>query len=178
MIGGDRGTLCNKLKTSKIANKEHYNCVLSCFDLKHDTMLYKGIGRLKVVEIWETFKLCKFKSLCCKTYGVKTKPHNCASWFGCVKHVENIYYLDDPRDVEEALANPKAHWDSLKESEARKHEIETQYEGQSTLDDCIEEFGSRSAEKKRCITNLVRLCAVENSPLHMGTCARFVEFVR
>ena len=84
----------------------------------------------------------------------------------------------DQKDLEEALPNPKAHLDSLEESKVRKSGIETWYQGQSTLDDCVEEFGHRSAETKRCVANLVCLCAVENLPLHMGTHTGFVKFMR
>ena len=85
-------------------------------------------------------------------YGVKTKPKNCPSWSGCVQHVENIHYLLDPKDLEEALVDPKAHWDSLEENKARKRGIETRYQGQSRLAEYIEEFGCRSAKtKKVCI---------------------------
>ena len=94
------------------------------------------------------------------------------------QHMENIHYLLDQKDLEEALAYPKAHWDSLEENKARKREIETRYQGQSMLDDCIEGFGHRSAETKRCVANLACLCAVENLPLHMGTSAGFVKFTR
>ena len=92
--------------------------------------------------------------------------------------MENIHYLLDRKNLEEALADPKAHWDSLEESKARKRGIEIRYQGQSTLDDCVEEFGHRSAENKRCVANLARLCAVENLTLHMGTRAGFVNSMR
>ena len=52
---------------------------------------------------------------------MKTKPSNCPSWTACIKYVENIHYLLDQKDLEEALADPKAHWDSLEESKGRKH---------------------------------------------------------
>ena len=42
----------------------------------------------------------------------------------------------------------------------------------------MEEFGHRSAETKRCVANLVRMCVVENLPLHMGTHTEFVKFMR
>ena len=72
---------------------------------------------------------------------MKIKAGNCLSWSGCIKHVENIHCLLDPKDLEEALPNLKVHWNSLEESKARKCTIETRFQGQSTLDDCIEEFG-------------------------------------
>ena len=76
--------------------------------------------------------------------------------------MENIHYLLDPKDLEEALADRKAHWDNLEESKARKRGIETRYQGQSTLDECMEEFGRGRAETKRCMANLASLCASEN----------------
>ena len=112
-------------------------------------MNYKTTGKQIVVAIWAICRLCKFKSPDCRAYGVKTKPSNCPSWTGCIKHVENIHYLLDQKDLEEALADPKAHWDCLEESKARKRGIETRYQGQSKLDDCVEEFGHRSAETER-----------------------------
>ena len=54
------------------------------------------------------------------------KIPNCASWSRCVKHVENVHYLHDPKDVEEALANPKIHWDNLEDRKARLHGLDTQ----------------------------------------------------
>ena len=96
---------------------------------------------------------------------METKPRNCPSWIECIKHVGNIHYLLDQKDLEEALADPKAHWDSLEESKVRKRGIETQYQGQSTLDDCVEEVGRRSAEIKdawptwrACVLLRIYLC--------------------
>ena len=43
-----------------------------------------------------------------------------------MKHVENVHYLHDPKDVEEALANPKAQWDDLEDRKARLRGVETQ----------------------------------------------------
>ena len=80
--------------------------------------------------------------------------------------------------MEEALVDTKAHWDYLEKSKARKRWIETWYQGQSTLDDCVEEFGHRSVETKRYVANLTSLCVVENLPLHMGTRAGFMKFMR
>ena len=125
-----------------------------------------------------TCKLCKLKSPDCRANGVKTKPRNCSSWTGCIKHMENIHYLLDRKDLEAAPADPKAHWDSLEESKVGKRGIETRYQRQSTVDDCVEEFGNRSAETRRCVANLAHLCAVENLHSHMGTRAGFVKFMR
>ena len=46
------------------------------------------------------------------------------------------------------------------------------------MDDCAEEFGRGSIEKKKCVANLGRLCAVENLSLHMGTHVGFVKLVK
>ena len=80
--------------------------------------------------------------------------------------------------MEEALVDLKAHWDSLEESKARKRRIEARYQGQSTLDDCVEEFGHKSVATKRCFANFVCLCAMENLSLYMGTQVGFVKFMR
>ena len=106
-------------------------------------------GKPKMVDIRETCKLCRFKLPGCKVYGMETKPGNCPSWSRCIRHMETIHYFLGPKDWEEALANPKAHWGCLEESKARKRGIETRFQGQSTLDDCVEEFGHRSVETKR-----------------------------
>ena len=91
--------------------------------------------------------------------------------------MENIHYLSDQKDLEEALVDPKAHWDNLEDSKARKRGIEILYQGQSTLDECVKEFVRRSAETKRYVANLARLCVVENLPLHMVTRIGFVKFM-
>ena len=131
-----------------------------------------------MLAIWATCKLCKYKNPDFKAFGVKSKISNCASWSGCVKHVENVHYLHDPKDVEEALANPKAHWNDLEDRKARLRGVDTRLQGQSTLDECVEEYGRGSAERKRCMVNLARLCTVENLPLHIGTRPGFVKFMR
>ena len=138
-----------------------------CFSIKNDKVTCKPTGKQIVVAILATYRLCK--SPTCRAYGVKMKPGNCLSRTRCIKYVENIHRLLDPKDLEEALADPKAHVDSLEESKARKHGIETRSLGQSTLDECVEEFGRRNVEAKRCMTNLACLCAVENLYLHMWT---------
>ena len=80
--------------------------------------------------------------------------------------------------MEEALANPKAHWDDLEDRKARLQGVDTRLQGQSTLDECVEEYGCGSAERKRCVANIARLCAVENLPLHIDTHPGFVMFMR
>ena len=131
-----------------------------------------------MLAIWATCQLCKYNNPDFKAFGVKTKISNCASWSGCVKHVENVHYLHDPKDMEEALANPKAHWDDLEDRKARLRGVDTWLQGQSTFDECVEEYGRGSAERKCCVANLARLCAVENLPLHISTWPRFVKFMR
>ena len=162
----------------KAGIKKNYSWVDPCFIIKEDKVTCKMTGKQIVVVIWATCRLCKFKSPDCRAYGMKTKPGNCPLWTECIKHVENIHYLLDQKDLEEVLADPKARWDILEESKARKRGIETRYHGQSTLDDSVEEFGHRSSETERCIANLARLCAVENLPLHMATHVRFVKLMR
>ena len=88
---------------------------------------------------------------------MKAKISNCALWSGCVKHAENMHYLHDLKDVEEALANPKAQLDDLEDRKARLWEVDTRLQGQRMLDKCVEEYGRGSAERKRCIANLARL---------------------
>ena len=48
-------------KRLKAANKEQYRWLLLCFHVKEDEMPYKRTGKSKVVAIWATCKLCKFK---------------------------------------------------------------------------------------------------------------------
>ena len=45
------------------------------------------------------------------------------------------------------------------------------------LEECMEEYGRGSAESKCCGANLVRLCVVENLPLHIGTRPGLVKFM-
>ena len=94
------------------------------------------------------------------------------------EHIENVHYLHDAKDVEEALANPKTHWDDLEDRKMRLQGVDTQLQGQSTLDECMEEYGHGSAKKKHCVANLARLCTVENLSLHIGTRPGFVKFMR
>ena len=72
-----------------------------------------------------------------------------------MKHMQNLHYLYYPKDVEEALANSKAHWDDLKDRKARLRGVETRLQGQSTLDECMEEYRRGSAERKRRMVDLV-----------------------
>ena len=95
-----------------------------------------------------------------------------------MKHVENRHCLHTPEEIDEALADPKAHWDNLEDKKAREWGVETRHQGQSTLDECVPEYGRGSAERKRCVANLTRLCAVENLPLHIGSRPGFLKFMR
>ena len=53
------------------------------------------------------------------------------------------------------------------------------YKGRALLDECVEEYGYGSAERKRCVVNLARLFMVEtNLPLHISTRSGFVKFMR
>ena len=56
--------------------------------------------------------------------------------------------------------------------------METRHQGQSTLDECVLEYGRGSGERKHCVANLARLCAVENLPLHIGSRLGFLKFMR
>ena len=140
--------------------------------------LCPGYKKDHVLAIWATCKFCKYKNLDFKAFGVKTKITNCAPWSGCVKHVHNVHYLHHPKDAEDTLANPKAHWDDLEDRKARLHGVDTQLQAQISLDRCVEEYGRGSAIRKRCMANLARLFTVENLPLHIGTRLGFVKFRR
>ena len=131
-----------------------YKWVVPCYNVNEVSKLHPGYKKDQVLTIWATCKLCKYKNPDFKAFGVKTKISNCASWSGCMKHVENVHYLHDPKDVEEALTNPKAHWDDLDHRKARLRGVDTRLQGQSTLDDCMEEYGHGSAERKCCMANL------------------------
>ena len=87
------------------------------------------MGNLQIVQVQKT----GFKSV---------QLANCALWSRCVKHVENMHYLHDPKDVEEALANPKAHWDNLEDRKARLWGVDTRLQGWSTLNECVGEYGA------------------------------------
>ena len=92
--------------------------------------------------------------------------------------MQNLHYLQDPKGLEEAVTNLKAHWDDLEDRKASLHGVETWLQGQSMLDECVEDYGRGSAERKCCMANLARLCMVENLPLHIGCQPRFVKFMR
>ena len=131
-----------------------------------------------MLTIWATCKSCKYKNPDFKAFCVKTKISYCASWSGYVKHMESMHYLHNPKDVEEAPTNSKAHWDNLEDRKARLRGVDTQLQGQSTLDECVEEYGRGSAKRKCCMVNLARLCIVENLSLHIGIWLGFVKFMR
>ena len=42
-----------------------------------------------------------------------------------MKHVENVHYLYDLKDAEEAVTNPKAHWNDLDDRKARLRGVGT-----------------------------------------------------
>ena len=56
--------------------------------------------------------------------------------------------------------------------------METWHQGQSTLDKCVPEYGRGSGERKCCVANLARLCAVENFPLHISSGPGCLKFMR
>ena len=95
-----------------------------------------------------------------------------------MKHVENTDCLHTPEEINEAVSNPKAHWDNLEDMKARERGVETRHQWQSTLDECVPEYWRGSAERKRCMVNIKRLCAVENLPLHISTRPGVLKFMR
>ena len=106
----------------------------------------------------------------------KDNPLPIVDWM--CKHVENKHCLHNPKEIYEAIANAKAHWDSLEDKKAREHGVETWHQGQSTLDERVPKYWRRSVERKRCMANLTRLCAVENLSLHIGSWLGFLKFMR
>ena len=48
-----------------------------------------------------------------------------------MKHVQNVHYLHDLKEAEEALANPKAHWDDLEDKKVRLRGVETRLQGRA-----------------------------------------------
>ena len=89
-----------------------------------------------------------------QTVRCEDKISHCPLWTGCVKHVENTHFLHTPEEIDEAVADPKAHWDNLEDKKARERGVETRRGGQSTLDECVPEYGHGSAERKCCVANL------------------------
>ena len=116
-----------------------YKWVIPCCDMKEVSKPCPGYKKDQVLAIWATCKLCKYKNPDFKAFGVKTKISNYASWYRCVKHIQSVHYLHDPKDVEETLTNPIAHWDDLEDRKARLRGLDTRLQGQSTLDECVGE---------------------------------------
>ena len=92
----------------------------------------------------------------------------------CLEHA----LLHTPEEIDEAVSDPQAHWDNLEDRKAGLREVESRLQGQSTLDECVEEYVRGSAERAYCMANLAWMCAVENLPLHIGTQPGFVKFMR
>ena len=65
--------------------------------------------------------------------------------------LENVHYLHEPKDMKEAITNPKVHWDDLEDRKVRLGGLDNRLQGQSTLDECMEEYGRGGAERKRCM---------------------------
>ena len=61
--------------------------VLPCFDMNEVSKPRLGYKKPKMVAIWATCILCKYKNPECKAFGAKTKITHCPSWFRCVEHV-------------------------------------------------------------------------------------------
>ena len=100
------------------------------------------MGSLQIVQVQKP----GFQIVWCEE-----KNSNCASCSGCVKNVKNEQYLHVPKDVEEAFANPKAHWDGLEDRKVRLHGVETRLQGQRPLDECVEEYKRGSSKRKCCM---------------------------
>ena len=49
-------------------------------------------------------------------------------------------YLHTLEEIDETVANPKAHWDNLEDKKARERGVETRHQGQSTLDEYVLEY--------------------------------------
>ena len=86
--------------------------------------------------------------------------------------------MHTPEEIDEAVANPKAHWDNLEDRKARLHGVESQLQRQSKFDECVEEYGRGNAKRKCCMANLAWLCVVDNLLLHISTRVGFVKFMR
>ena len=149
-----------------------------CYDVNKVVDKRLGLKKLKVIGILATCILCRYQNPDSRAYGVKTKITNCPSWTGCVKHVQNMHFLHTPEEIDEAIANPKVHWDNLEDRKARLCGVESRLQGPSTLDEYVEEHKRGSAERKCCVVNLARPCMVENLPLHIGTQVGIVKFMR
>ena len=172
------------VKCARRTKKEHvpgrtYRWVENCFHTKEvPDLRARQKKHLKPISIWATCKLCLYKNPNVKPLGVKTKITHCSSWTGCVKHVENTHCLHTPKEIDEAVADPKTHWENLEDKKAREQGVDTWHQGQSTLDECVLEYWCGSAERKHCVANLARLWAVENLPLHIGSRPGFLKFMR
>ena len=66
----------------------------------------------------------------------------------------NTHFLHTPEEIEEAFADPKAHWDNLEDKKARERGVETRHQGQSMLDECMLEYWCGRAQGKCCVVNL------------------------
>ena len=64
-----------------------YKWVEKCYDVNKVVDKRPGLKKSKVIAIWATCILCRYKNLDARAYGVKTKITNCPLWTGCVKHV-------------------------------------------------------------------------------------------
>ena len=116
-----RTVKCAKRARKKRALGQTYRWVENCFHTKEVPDPCAGLKKhLKPISIWATCKLGLYKNPNVKPLGVKTKTTHCPSWTGCVKHVEKTHCLHTPEEIDEALADPKAHWDNLEDKKARE----------------------------------------------------------
>ena len=75
--------------------------------------------------------------------------------------MENVHYLYNPKDVEEALANPKAHWNDLEDRRRDCVGWTPSYKSRAHWTSGWKNICG-SAKRKRCVVNMARLCAVVN----------------
>ena len=64
-----------------------------------------------------------------------------------ISFLANTHCLHTPEEIDEAIADPKAHWEQFGRQEDEGAGLETRHQGQSTLDECMPEYGRGSGEK-------------------------------
>ena len=128
------------VKRAKLTKREYvsgqiYKRLEKCYDVKKVVDERLGLKKPKVIGIWATCILCRYKNPDARAYGVKNKIINCPLWTRCVKNVQITHFLHTPEEIDEAVANPKAHWDNLEDRKPRMRGVESRLQGQSTLDE-------------------------------------------
>ena len=103
-----RNVKCAKCTKREPVPGQTYKWLEKCYDMNKVVDRRPGLKKPKVIAIWVTCILCRYKNPDVRAYGVKTKRTNSPSWIGCVKHVQNTHFLHTPEEIDEAVANPKA----------------------------------------------------------------------